>query len=165
MTWYRTQREVCEYFWKNPDDRKFVGRKIAKGEIRKVDWGYEIVWDSVAKSVAHDTVECGNNTTVSELEGKITLLEEENKNLKARVKELEEVCKDSLFGDNPANDYEELKANYELLHKKFIRMKEWYYMVIAETWRYIKPHYQITKEEYEDQLATAISEKLWREDD
>lgn len=100
MTWYRTQREVCEYFGKNPDDRKFVGRKIAKGEIRKVDWGYEIVWDSVAKSVAHDTVECGNNTTVSELEGKITLLEEENKNLKARVKELEEVCKDSLFGDN-----------------------------------------------------------------
>lgn len=99
MTWYRTQREVCEYFGKNPDDRKFVGRKIAKGEIRKVDWGYEIVWDSVAKSVAHDTVECGNNTTLVELQGKNTLLEEENKNLKARVKELEEVCKDSLFGD------------------------------------------------------------------
>ena len=142
--WFRTKKEVLEYLGKDCKDVRYVNRKVAKGEIKEVDGWYELVyiqWDRLRE------------------------LEEENEKLKARVKELEEVCKDSLFWDNPANDYEELKANYELLHKKFIRMKEWYYMVIAETWRYIKPHYQITKEEYEDQLATAISEKLWREDD
>ena len=144
--WYWTKREVLEALGKNGRDNKLVDRMIARWEIAKVDWGYEIV-------------ERGTSCEVKELK-------EENEKLKARVKELEEVCKDSLFGDkDTSSDYEELKANYELLHKKFIRMKEWYYMVIAETWRYIKPHYQITKEEYEDQLATAISEKLWREEE
>lgn len=146
MAWYRTQREVCEYFGKNPDDRKFVGRKIAKGEIRKVDWGYEIVWDSVAKSVAHDTVECGNNTTLVELQGKNTLLEEENKGLKqqnselskkveeltSRVHELEEVCKDSLFWDkntvkdDPVENKDEgmYEAAYNELYEEHERLKD-----------------------------------------
>lgn len=41
--WVKTQREVCEYYGKDPANRWFVSRKIAKGEIRKVDWGYEFM--------------------------------------------------------------------------------------------------------------------------
>lgn len=43
MVWFRTQREVSEYFGKNPNDRSFISRKIAKGAIERKDWWYEIV--------------------------------------------------------------------------------------------------------------------------
>lgn len=37
MVWFRTQREVSEYFGKNPNDRSFISRKIAKGVIERKD--------------------------------------------------------------------------------------------------------------------------------
>lgn len=39
----RTQREVLEYFWKNPNDRSRVQRKICSGMLHRVDWGYEFM--------------------------------------------------------------------------------------------------------------------------
>lgn len=163
MTWFRTQKEVSEYLGKNPNDRSFIARKVAKGEIIKREWGYEVV----EKSVADDT-------TVSVLKGENESLKEENEKLKERVHELEEVCKDSLFGDKDTakwdieKELEELKVNYEYLHNKFQRLKKGYDLVIDLTYGYIKTHYRIEKSEYKEQLAESINEKLddmfWRDD-
>ena len=35
MVRVRTTAEVCEHYGKNPSDRKFVSRQIAKGEVVK----------------------------------------------------------------------------------------------------------------------------------
>jgi SAM-dependent MidA family methyltransferase len=103
------------------------------------------------------------------------------------VHELEEVCKDSLFGDTAdgnggdndtakwdtakwdiEKELEELKVNYEYLHNKFQRLKKGYDLVIDLTYGYIRPHYRIEKSEYKEQLAESINEKLddmfWRDD-
>lgn len=142
MAWFRTQREVSEYFGKNPNDRSFISRKVAKWEIKKVDWWYEVVWDTVAKSVAM----CSNNATVVELQGKNTLLENSNKELEvenkglkekveeltSRVHELEEVCKDSLFWDKDTvkddpvekNDEGMYEAAYNELYEEHERLKD-----------------------------------------
>lgn len=146
--WFRTKKEVLEYLGKDCKDVRYVNRKVAKGEIKEVDGWYELVdiqWDRLRE------------------------LEEENKNLKARVKELEEVCKDSLFWDNPAwwdtaNELEELKINYEYLHKKFQRLRKGYDLVIKLTYKYAAKWMNITKEEYQEQLADEINEMLGREE-
>lgn len=165
MVWFRTQKEVSEYLGKNPNDRSFISRKVAKGEIIKREWGYEVV----EKSVADDT-------TVSVLKGENEWLKKKVEELTARVHELEEVCKDSLFGDNKEDtvkwdiekEFEELKVNYEYLHNKFQRLKKGYDLVIDLTYGYIRPHYRIEKSEYKEQLAESINEKLddmfWRDE-
>ena len=43
MTRLRTQREVSEYFGKNPNDRSFISRNIKKGKIIKENGWYTIV--------------------------------------------------------------------------------------------------------------------------
>ena len=43
MTRFRTQREVSEYFGKNPNDRSFISRNIKNGKIIKENGWYTIV--------------------------------------------------------------------------------------------------------------------------
>lgn len=169
----RTQEEVCKAYGKKENNRKFVSSMIMKGEVVKSNWGYEFeIWDVD-----------GLKDTVKKLKEENAVLKEENEKLKERVHELEEVCKDSLFGDNPAwgdtakwdtvewdieRELEELKVNYEYLHNKFQRLKKGYDLVIDLTYGYIRPHYRIEKSEYKEQLAESINEKLddmfWRDE-
>ena len=84
MTRVRTQREVSEYYGKNPNDRSFISRKIIKWEVIKKDWWYEILESSVTKcnrckeleqeiarlkaeleKCSVNTTQCSKNTTVS----------------------------------------------------------------------------------------------------
>ena len=71
MVWFRTQREVSEYFGKNPNDRSFISRRISRGLIERKDWGYEIVEK--------------NGPTVNPTE--IERLRWENSELKEKLKE------------------------------------------------------------------------------
>lgn len=57
MTRVRTQREVSEYYGKDPKDRSFVSRKIIKWEVIKKDWWYEILESSVTKCNRCGTLE------------------------------------------------------------------------------------------------------------
>ena len=104
--WYWTKREVLEALGKNGRDNKLVDRMIARWEIAKVDWGYEIV-------------ERGTSCEVKELK-------EENEKLKERVKELEEVCKDSLFKDDPVENKDEsmYEAAYNELYEEHEMLKD-----------------------------------------
>ena len=116
--WYWTKREVLEALGKNGRDNKLVDRMIARWEIAKVDWGYEIV-------------ERGTSCEVKELK-------EENEKLKARVKELEEVCKDSLFGDNKDDDLNTATVQrhyYEDLYNEEVKDKQ---NRIRKAFRWIK---------------------------
>lgn len=145
----RTQEEVCKAYGKKENNRKFVSSMIMKGEVVKSNWGYEFeIWDKA----------------------NLKELKEENERLKERVHELEEVCKDSLFGDNDtvkwdtAKELEKLKINYEYLHKKFQRLRKGYDLVIKLTYKYAAKWMNITKEEYQEQLADEINEMLGREE-
>lgn len=142
----RTQEEVCKAYGKKENNRKFVSSMIMKGEVVKSNWGYEFeIWDK----------------------SNLKELKEENEKLKERVHELEEVCKDSLFGDNKEDtvkEFEELKVNYEYLHNKFQRLRKGYDLVIKLTYKYAAKWMNITKEEYQEQLADEINEMLGREE-
>ena len=128
--WFRTKKALLEYLGKNWNDNKLVDRLVNKGLVERVEWGYEYRW-----------VECSDNATVVELQGKNTLLEVENKGLKekveeltSRVHELEEVCKDSLFWDNKGdtvkddpvenNDEGMYEAAYNELYEEHERLKD-----------------------------------------
>ena len=58
----------------------------------------------------------------------------------------------------------ELKINYEYLHKKFQRLRKGYDLVIKLTYKYAAKWMNITKEEYQEQLADEINEMLGREE-
>lgn len=66
------------------------------------------------------------------------------------------------------SELEELRANYEYLHDKFIRMKRWYELVIELTYPYAVKNTKMSKSEYKEQLAEAVREQLssefWREE-
>ena len=158
----RTQREVCEAYGKKLDDRKFVSRKIASWEIKKVNWGYE--FDSVAKCVAESVAKEEKMPQFEQLEQYEQLikeLREENEKLKQENKELFlETLWSSTSSDN------ELEANYEYLQKKFQRLKRWYELVIELTYKYAAKNMKISKEEYKEQLSDEINEvlneEMWR---
>lgn len=40
MESFRTKKELLEFIWKNPDDRKLVDRLIAKGSVWMEEWMY-----------------------------------------------------------------------------------------------------------------------------
>jgi predicted RNase H-like nuclease (RuvC/YqgF family) len=164
---FRTKWELLEYLGQDKKYVRLIDRMIVKGEVEIVDWMY--VYNKVDDS----------RDTVKWLEDEVKKLKEENDILKARVHELEEACKESLFGDNDTakwdtakwdieKELEELKVNYEYLHNKFQRLKKGYDLVIDLTYGYIRPHYRIEKSEYKEQLAESINEKLddmfWRDD-
>ena len=66
------------------------------------------------------------------------------------------------------SELEELRANYEYLHDKFMRMKRWYELVIELTYPYAVKNTKMSKSEYKEQLAEAVREQLssefWREE-
>ena len=131
MVRVRTTAEVCEHYGKNPNDRKFVSRQIAKWLVVKELWWYSI-------------------------------LEEEKKSdpqpLNQPVKQTQ----------SSVSELEELRANYEYLHDKFMRMKRWYELVIELTYPYAVKNTKMSKSEYKEQLAEAVREQLssefWREE-
>lgn len=131
MVRVRTTAEVCEHYGKNPNDRKFVSRQIAKWLVVKELWWY-------------------------------TLLEEE----KVEQPKVEKVEKKEEKSD--PSELEELRANYEYLHDKFMRMKRWYELVIELTYPYAVKNTKMSKSEYKEQLAEAVREQLssefWREE-
>lgn len=57
-------------------------------------------------------------------------------------------------------EYEELKVNYEYLHKKFQRLKEWYNLVIDLTYQVVSRKEKIEKSEYKGQLADEVNRIL-----
>lgn len=123
MVRVRTTAEVCEHYGKNPSDRKFVSRQIAKGEVVKELWWYTI------------------------LEGE-----------KVEQPKVEKVERKEEKSD--PSELEELRANYEYLHDKFMRMKRWYELVIELTYPYAVKNTKMSKSEYKEQLAEAVREQL-----
>lgn len=112
----RTQEEVCKAYGKKENNRKFVSSMIMKGEVVKVNWGYEFeIWDK----------------------SNLKELKEENERLKERVHELEEVCKDSLFGDkdDDLNTATVQRHYYEDLYNQEVADKE---KRIEKAFRWIK---------------------------
>ena len=76
MTRFRTQREVSEYFGKNPNDRSFISRNIKKGKIIKDNGWYTIVdYKEDIKSVASNELD----KVVYDLQKEVEKLRKENK--------------------------------------------------------------------------------------
>jgi len=131
MVRVRTTAEVCEHYGKNPNDRKFVSRQVAKWLVVKELWWYSIL--------------------------------EEKK--KSDPQPLNQPVKQT---QSSVSELEELRANYEYLHDKFMRMKRWYELVIELTYPYAVKNTKMSKSEYKEQLAEAVREQLssefWREE-
>lgn len=72
---FATKKELLEYLGKNWNDNKLVDRMMMRGEVKKEDWMYILV---------------DKDYTIHELRGMV-------KDLKERVKELEEKDADLLF--------------------------------------------------------------------
>ena len=84
MTRFRTQREVSEYFGKNPNDRSFISRNIKKGKIIKEDGWYTIVdYKEDIKRVASSN-EVDIDKVVYDLQKEVERLRKENKELKEK---------------------------------------------------------------------------------
>lgn len=84
MTRFRTQREVSEYFGKNPNDRSFISRNIKKGKIIKDNGWYTIVdYKEDIKSVASSN-EVDIDKVVYDLQKEVEKLRKENKELKEK---------------------------------------------------------------------------------
>lgn len=87
MVRFRTQREVSEYLWKNPNDRSLISRLISKWKVEKISWGYEV------KSVANTTQLEEQNVVITTLQGKIRDLE---KKLAEKEQEYNKKCNTSV---------------------------------------------------------------------
>ena len=107
MVWYKTQREVSEYYGKNPNDRSFISRRISKWDVIKKDWGYEIVEKT--------TWECSTNTT---LENKCKELEKEIDRLKAKNEELKKCSANTTLSSNDSDLIDHLALMYVYVEKK-----------------------------------------------
>jgi hypothetical protein len=90
MVRFRTQREVSEYLWKNPNDRSLISRLIAKWKVKKISWGYEV------ESVANTTQLEEQNVVITTLQGKIKDLE---KRLAEKEQECNKKCNTSVTDD------------------------------------------------------------------
>lgn len=112
MTRFRTQREVSEYFWKNPNDRSFISRNIKKGKIIK-DNGWYIIVEEDINSVASNEVD----KVVYDLQKEVERLRKENNELKKELKEKSEQKSDWLL------DIDNLKYLMDMLQRrnKFIQ--------------------------------------------
>ena len=42
MEWFESQKALLEYLWKNPEDRKWIKRRMEEGLIWKEDWMFYI---------------------------------------------------------------------------------------------------------------------------
>ena len=141
MTRFRTQREVSEYFGKNPNDRSFISRNIKKGKIIKDNGWYTIVdYKEDIKSVASSN-EVDIDKVVYDLQKEVEKLRKENKELK----EKSEQKSDWLL------DIDNLKYLMDMLQRrnKFIQavIKDFYdsnvgkydrYWAIAEVYKKYK---------------------------
>ena len=107
MVWYKTQREVSEYYGKNPNDRSFISRRISKWDVIKKDWGYEIVEKT--------TWECSTNTT---LENKCKELEKEIDRLKAKNEQLKKCSANTTPISNDSDLIDHLALMYVYVEKK-----------------------------------------------
>ena len=81
---FTTKRELLEYIWKNPEDRKLVDRMINRWEVYKEDWMYHLVTNKKS-------------------------LIEENRELKLKVHELEK----SVSKQWDLSDVEEAKIQWQ----------------------------------------------------
>ena len=79
MTRFRTQREVSEYFGKNPNDRSFISRNIKKGKIIKDNGWYTIVEEDINSVASNDL-----DKVVYDLQKEVERLRKENNELKEK---------------------------------------------------------------------------------
>lgn len=117
MTRFRTQREVSEYFGKNPNDRSFISRNIKKGKIIKENGWYAIVdYKEDIKSVASSN-EVDIDKVVYDLQKEVERLRKENKGLKEKSEQKSDKKEDWLL------DIDNLKYLMDMLQRrnKFIQ--------------------------------------------
>lgn len=92
---FGTKRELLDYLWKNPDDRKLVDRMIKRWEVYKRDGVYYLV-DNFKKKPARDLYD-----EIRELKERINLLE------------------NNVYTFQDSADYEEAKAQWEYYEKAY----------------------------------------------
>lgn len=131
MTRFRTQREVSEYFGKNPNDRSFISRNIKKGKIIKENGWYTIVdYKEDIKSVASSN-EVDIDKVVYDLQKEVEKLRKENKELKEKSEQKSDKKEDWLL------DIDNLKYLMDMLQRrnKFIQavIKDFF---DSHTWQY-----------------------------
>ena len=118
MTRFRTQREVSEYFGKNPNDRSFISRNIKKGKIIKDNGWYTIVEEVTITPRGVNEILGEEHTNIfDDYENKIRDLKIENDKLKKELKEKSEQKSDWLL------DIDNLKYLMDMLQRrnKFIQ--------------------------------------------
>ena len=112
---FRTQREVSEYYGRNPNDRSFISRRIAKGLIARVNGGYEIRDGDPVKSVATkeqlNSKNYEDTAEIIKLHDKINDLE----------KELDMYKK---WYNKNAEDYNKLLSDFEFLNKEYEKLEK-----------------------------------------
>lgn len=86
---------------------------------------------------------CSNDTTVSELEGKITLLKEENKDLKDKIKELESKGTVNTVDDLYRDAFEQLDQEHEKLKESVKDIYVKYCHKYVPDWKEFKAMYDL----------------------
>lgn len=102
---FRTKWELLEYLGQDKKYVRLIDRMIVKGEVKVDRWWY--IYEKPEDE-------------------EIKKLREDNEKLKERVHELEEVCKDSLFKDDPVENKDEsmYESAYNELYEEHERLKE-----------------------------------------
>lgn len=124
MTRLRTQREVSEYFGKNPNDRSFISRNIKKGKIIKENGWYTIVEEvTITPRGVKDILEEEHTNIFDDYENKIRDLKIENDKLKKELKEEKEKSEQKSDSEWGLLDIDNLKYLMDMLQRrnKFIQ--------------------------------------------
>ena len=118
---FRTQREVSEYYGRNPNDRSFISRRIAKGLIARVNGGYEIRDGDPVKNVAiKEQTNSLSSLNAKNYEDAVEII-----NLHNRVNDLEkELDMYKKWYNKNAEDYNKLLSDFEFLNKEYEKLEE-----------------------------------------
>lgn len=126
---FTTKKELLEYIWKNPEDRKLVDRMMIRWEVYREDWMYVLVTNK--NTLIEENREL--KLKVKELRVYCDTLDSENHNLSIEVEELRKGNEKNL-----KEELEEAKIQWEYYQRKYDEEKVDKQERIGKCFRWIK---------------------------